>query len=81
MPLSLDQQHVGRRERRQPLGRRQVDRERAQVAVVDADQLGAGGDGAPQLVLVVHLDQGVEAARRPLAEQRGQLAVVAAPRR
>ena len=55
-------------------GRRQlarpgpVDLERAQVALVDADQRGAGGQGPVELGLVVHLDQRVEArGRRPAA--------------
>ena len=41
--------HYGRaggHERRQALGRRQVDREGFKIAVIDADQLRASGDGA-----------------------------------
>ena len=37
-----------------------VDLERPEVALVDTDQRGPGGQGPGQLVLVVHLDQGVE---------------------
>ena len=41
-----------------------IDRERPQVAVVDADDLGAGRDRARDLVRVVRLDQRVQPARR-----------------
>ena len=43
--------------RRQPVGRRDVHLQRAQIAVVDADHAGAAADGARQLLAVVHLDQ------------------------
>ena len=48
--------------RRQPLGRREVDLEGAQVAVVDADQRRASSASArSSLGLVMHLDQHVHA--------------------
>ena len=56
----------GRRRHRQLA----VDGEGPQVAVVDADDLGAGGDGARDLVRVVGLDQRVEARGPRGREQR-----------
>ena len=76
MPLSLDQQHVARRKRREAFCHPQVDGEGTQVAVVDADQRGARGDRSPELGFVVHLDQGVEADRRHSPSSSGQAAVV-----
>ena len=55
--------HYGRaggHERRQALGRRQVDREGFKIAVIDADQLRASGDGGSQFFLRVHLDQRIQ---------------------
>ena len=54
---------------------RKVDGQRAQVAVVDADEPGTGGLRAVELDLVVHLDQGVEPASPALAEQVTQFIV------
>ena len=45
--------HYGRaggHERRQALGRRQVDREGFEIAVIDADQLRASGDGGTPIL-------------------------------
>ena len=53
-----------------------VDFERVQVPLVDTDQRGPGVEGPRQLVLVVHLDQGVEGERAGQRLGTAELAVV-----
>ena len=48
-------------QRAQPLGRRWVDLERAQVAIVDTDETSVGGDGRCELPLVVRLHERLKA--------------------
>ncbi len=53
----------------QPQGSLQRHFEGAQIAIVDPDDIGAGGDGHLQFALVVHLHQGGHpVARRRFAE-------------
>ena len=60
-PALGDQQPVARRARRQALEGGEVDRQRLQVAVVDAEQRARQAQRAVELGLVVHLDQDVHA--------------------
>jgi len=53
-------ERAGGHERRQTLGRCQVDCEGFEIAIIDADQLRARGDGARQFFLRVHLDQRIQ---------------------
>ena len=55
----------------QPDGGLGVDRERPQVAVVDADEAGVGGQRRVQLARVVRLDQRLEAEVARLAHEAG----------
>src|SRR5437879_11660122 len=50
-----------RHQRRETFRRREIDVERAEVAVVDTDQSRATFDGSRELVVVMHLDERVAA--------------------
>ena len=60
-PALGDQQPVARRDPGEALEHGEVDRERLEVAVVDAEQRAREAQGALELGLVVHLDQHVHA--------------------
>ena len=61
-----DDDHARRHVLHQALRAADVDAEVAQVAIVDADDLGADLQRAAKLVAVVHLDQHVEPERARL---------------
>ena len=73
-PAFGDDDAVRRHLRRQPFGGAEIDRQRLQIAVVDADQPRVESEGAVELGPIVHLDQHVEAdfgcRRRQLARHR-----------
>ena len=56
-----------------------IDRERLEIAGIDADHLGAEADGPLQLARLVCLDEGVEPERRCVREQRRSPPVVEIP--
>ena len=58
----------------QPGGELGVDRERPQVAVVDADEPRVGGEGGVQLARVVRLDERLEAEVEGGADEAGETA-------
>ena len=63
-PLSLTAITPAGMPRDQLLGDVEIHRERPQVAVVDADDRRAGVERHGQLLVVVHLDERIEAERR-----------------
>ena len=67
-----DDDAVARHQRRQRLGHGERDVEGAQVAVVDADEPGAEGQGALELAGVVHLDERVHAERVRRLDESGR---------
>ena len=69
MPDSVTRMRSGR-QRRQPLGRREVDAEIAKVAIVDPDQRRAERQRAAHLVLVMNLDQRVHAEAARFGDHR-----------
>ena len=76
MPDSATATTSARDAGRQGTGALVVDREGAQVPLVDPDQPGPGAQGAVELLLVVHLDQGGQAERAGAGREAGQLVVV-----
>ena len=76
MPDSATSTRSPGHQRRQPAEGGRVDVEGLEVAGVDADQLGAEGDGPLGLRLVVHLDQHGQAELAGLVVQPVQVVVV-----
>ena len=74
-PALADDRRAVRRQRREALGGREIDRERLEVAVVDAEQRGVERERAGELRLVVDLDQRVHAERRCRRRELGRLTV------
>ena len=70
-----DEDAVGR-QRRQPLGRRKIDRQIAKVAVVDPDQRRAERERAAHLGFVMDLDQRIHAEAPRLVDHGARLRVV-----
>ena len=75
MPDSETSRRSGARPR-QPLGGREVDREIAQVAVVDADQRRAERQRAAHLGFVMNLDQRIHAEAPRFVDHRARCVVV-----
>ena len=73
MPDSATTVLPGRNVGQQLEGGLDVDLERGEIAVVDADHVGVDGQRLLKLGFVVHLDQRVEVERAGLVEQRRQL--------
>ncbi len=65
-----DDKPIVRHERSQPLRSQRIDVERAQVAVVDANEPRLGRQGAHQFPLVVDLDERLQAEVEGLIDQR-----------
>ncbi len=68
-----DDRAAGRDQGGQALGDREVGAQRAEVAVVDADQGGVAPQRAVELGFVVYLDEDFEAQRAGLGGELGQL--------
>ncbi len=70
-----DDQRTRRHQRREPLGGREVDPQRVEIAVVDADDVGAQPDRSTHLVDAVGLDQHVHAEPARCRHHRGRFLV------
>jgi hypothetical protein len=70
------QQTIARHQWREPLGGGEVDVQGAKVAIVNADDCSAERDSAPNLSLVMRLDQHVHAEAARLGHDPGRVPIV-----
>ena len=71
-----NEQAIARNQRRKPLGHGEIDLERAQVAIVDAEDRRAEGERPPHLAFVMRLDQSVHAEPPGHRQDLGRLGIV-----